>query len=82
MSGPAVLVVDRSGLSLLAFLRATAEYANVPVIIFTGAFTGAPLSPEDPATARKHNAEVFQKPQPYSVLIGRVNQLLDRDPAA
>jgi DNA-binding response OmpR family regulator len=70
--------LHRSGLSLLAFLRATAEYANVPVIIFTG----VPLSPEDAAMARKCNAEVFQKPQPYSVLINQLNRLLDREPAA
>jgi DNA-binding response OmpR family regulator len=70
--------LQRSGLSLLAFLRATPEYANVPVVIFTG----MPLSENDEALARKHGAEVFYKPQPYSVLVSQLNRSLDREPAA
>ena len=50
--------LQRSGLSLLAFLRATPDYANVPVLIFTG----MPLSSDDDALAHKHNAEVSYKP--------------------
>ena len=58
--------LGRSGLSLLAFLRAT------PVLILTG----KQLSPDDDAVARKQNAEVFYKPQSYSVLISRITRLL------
>lgn len=70
--------LKRSGLALLSFLRATPDYAHVPVVIFTG----MQLSPEDEALARKHDAEVFMKPEPYATLISHLNQLLDRKPAA
>jgi DNA-binding response OmpR family regulator len=70
--------LKRTGLSLLAFLRATAEYANVPVLIFTG----MPLSPEDEQLARRHDAHIFYKPQRYSVLIEHLNRLLESTPAA
>src|SRR5687768_12342179 len=58
--------LDRSGLALLPFLQAT------PVLIFTG----NELSSDDAAIARRHNAEVFYKPQSYSVLISRISRLL------
>ena len=64
--------LQQTGLSLLAFLRATAEYAHVPVLIFTG----MPLSPEDEELVRRHDAHVFYKPQPYSVLIEHLNRTL------
>jgi DNA-binding response OmpR family regulator len=70
--------LQRSGLTLLQFLRGTPDYANVPVLIFTG----TPLSDADEALARKHNADVFYKPQPYSVLVRHLSRLLDREPAA
>jgi DNA-binding response OmpR family regulator len=70
--------LERSGLTILGLIRARAEYANVPVVIFTG----VPLSPEDEALAQKQNAEILYKPQPYSVLIAHLNRLLDRQPAA
>lgn len=68
----------RNGLSLLTFLRATAEYAHVPVVIFTA----MPLSPEDEALVRAHDAHIFYKPQPYSVLIEHLSRLLENSPAA
>ena len=58
--------LGRSGLTLLAFLRA------MPVLILTG----KQLSADDAAIAREHNAEVFYKPQSYSVLISRISRLL------
>jgi two-component system, OmpR family, phosphate regulon response regulator PhoB len=69
---------QRNGLSLLTFLRATAEYAHVPVIIFTG----VPLSPNEEALARTHDAQVFCKPQAHSVLIEHLSRLLESSPAA
>jgi DNA-binding response OmpR family regulator len=64
--------MERSGLSLLAFMRKTAEYAHVPVLVFTG----MPLSREDEELVRRNDADVFYKPQPYAVLIERLKQLL------
>ncbi len=69
--------LQRSGLSLLTFLRATAEYAHVPVLIFTG----IPLSPEDQELARRLDAQVFYKPQSYSVLIQHLTRMLEGAPA-
>jgi DNA-binding response OmpR family regulator len=71
--------LQRSGLSLLAFLRATAEYAQIPVMIFTG----MPLSPEDEALVHRHDAQLFYKPQPYSRLIECLTRRLtaSRSPA-
>ena len=68
--------LQQTGLSLLAFLRATAEYAHVPVLIFTG----IPLSPEDEELVRRHDAHVFYKPQPYAVLIEHLNRFLRGTP--
>ena len=62
----------RSGLALLASLPAT------PVLIFTG----KELSSDDAAVARQHKAEVFYKPQSYSVLISHVSRLLHPRDAA
>ena len=53
---------DRSGLTLLAYLRATNEYAHLPVLIFTG----VPLSAEEEGLMQPHNAEVFDNPQRYT----------------
>lgn len=62
-----------SGLNLLKFLRATTEYARVPVIILTG----RPLSPADRETVLVHRAHVFYKAQPYTVLFDSLSRLLD-----
>lgn len=70
--------LQRSGLNLLAFLRATPDYENVPVLIFTG----MPLSPDDEVAAQKQNAHIFYKPQLYAVLVNHLNLLLNREPAA
>lgn len=53
------------------------RYAALPALIFTG----MPLSAEEEAVARKLNAPVFYKPQPYSVLIQHLNRQLQRRPA-
>ena len=69
--------LQRTGLTLLAFLRATPDYARIPVLIFTG----VPLSAEEETLARKHEAEVFYKPQAYSTLIASLSRLLVHPPA-
>ena len=53
-------------------LRATAEHAHLPVLIFTG----VPLSPSEEEMVRVHGGHVFYKPQPYMVLINHLNELL------
>jgi DNA-binding NtrC family response regulator len=64
--------LDRSGLTLLAYLRATTEYAHLPVLIFTG----VPLSPEEEGLIQQHNAEVFYKPQRYTTLVESLTRML------
>lgn len=65
--------LQKSGLHLLRFVRATPEHAHIPVIIFTG----VPLSPAEEATVRQHGGHIFHKPQPYAVLIDQLNELLN-----
>jgi DNA-binding response OmpR family regulator len=64
--------LQQSGLHLLRFLRATPEYVQLPVLIFTG----VPLSPSEEELVRLHDGHVFYKPQPYMVLINRLKELL------
>ena len=64
--------VHTSGLTLLKFLRATSEYARLPVLIFTG----MPLSPAELELVHASNAHVFYKPQSYSVLFDLLDGLL------
>ncbi len=64
--------LERSGLTLLSFLRASPEHAHLPVLIFTG----VPLSPEEESLIRKHNAQVFYKPQRYVTLVECLARML------
>jgi DNA-binding NtrC family response regulator len=64
--------LDRSGLTLLAYLRATKEHAHLPVVIFTG----VPLSSEEESLIQKHNAQVFYKPQRYTTLVECLTRML------
>jgi DNA-binding response OmpR family regulator len=64
--------LQKSGLHLLRFVRATPEHAQIPVLIFTG----VPLSPADEETVRQNGGRVFYKPQPYAVLIDELKGLL------
>ena len=64
--------LDRSGLTLLAYLRATKEHAHLPVVIFTG----VPLSPEEEVLIQRDNAEVFYKPQRYTTLVECLTRML------
>ena len=65
--------LQQNGLHFLQFIRATPEYTQVPVVVRTG----VPLSPPEEEVVRLNNAHVFTKPQPYSVLIDRLNELLN-----
>jgi len=62
-----------SGLILLKFLRATTEYARMPVLIFTG----MPLSAAELELVNASGAHVFYKPQSYSVLFDLLGGLLN-----
>ena len=64
--------LDRSGLTLLAYLRASKEHAHLPVLIFTG----QPLSQEEEILIQQHNAEVFYKPQRYTTLVECLTRML------
>jgi DNA-binding response OmpR family regulator len=64
--------LERSGLTLLAYLRASAEHAHLPVLIFTG----QPLSQEEEILIQQHNAEVFYKPQRYTTLVECLTRML------
>jgi DNA-binding response OmpR family regulator len=64
--------LERSGLTLLAYLRASTEHAHVPVLIFTG----VPLSGEEEGLVLRHNVEVFYKPQRYSILVECLTRML------
>ncbi|RPI53969.1 MAG: response regulator [Acidobacteria bacterium] len=64
--------LDRSGLTLLAYLRSTTKHAHLPVLIFTG----VPLSAEEESLIQKHNAEVFYKPQRYVTLVECLTRML------
>jgi len=64
--------LQQSGLHLLRYLRAMPEHAHLPVLIFTG----VPLSPSEEESVRLNGGHVIYKPQPYLVLINRLNELL------
>ena len=68
--------LKRTGLSFLTILRAMPDRASLPAMILTG----MPLSIEDEDTARRLNAQVFYKPQSYTVLIEHLNRELQRSP--
>ncbi len=64
--------LERSGLTLLAYLRASKEHAHLPVLIFTG----QPLSQEEEILIQQHNVEVFYKPQRYMTLVECLTRML------
>jgi CheY-like chemotaxis protein len=65
--------LQRTGLSLLAYVRASADYSRIPVLIFTG----MPLSDEDEELARRNDAPVFYKPERYSRIAECFTQMLN-----
>ena len=54
-----------SGMSLLAYLRSCPEYAQLPVIVFTGKI----LTAEVEARIKQYRATLFYKPRPYIALV-------------
>jgi DNA-binding response OmpR family regulator len=64
--------LQRTGLTLLQFLRTDPLYQRTPILILTG----IPLGDAEAALARRLRAEVFYKPQPYSALSDRLEALL------
>ena len=62
----------RSGFELLTFIRASAELAQLPAMIFTG----QELSRAEDLVARTHDARVFSKPQGSAELIDYLATLL------
>jgi len=64
--------LQRSGLTLLSYLRTTRDYLQTPVVIFTG----VPLSDADEASVRRHDAELFYKPRPYRTIIDALQKML------
>lgn len=63
----------RSGISLLRFVRATQEHAELPVLIFTG----RPLSPPDEELVRGNRGGLFYKPRQFPALLHHLNGLLE-----
>jgi DNA-binding response OmpR family regulator len=64
--------LDRSGLSLLAYLRSTPDFQEIPVIVLTG----SPLEETEVELICRHRAHLLYKPQPYSILIGQLRREL------
>ena len=64
--------LQRSGLTLLSYLRTSRDYMQTPVVIFTG----VPLSDEDEAFVRRHDAQLFYKPRPYRAIIDALQKML------
>ena len=60
--------LDRSGLSLLAYLRSTSDFDRLPVIVLTG----SPLDETEVELICRHHAHLFYKPQPYAILISQL----------
>ena len=54
-----------SGMTLLAYLRSCPEYAQLPVVVFTGKI----LTAEEEARIRQYRATLFYKPRPYIALV-------------
>src|SRR5688572_13566740 len=65
--------LQRTGLSLLAYVRASAEFAHIPVLIFTG----MPMTEEDEDLARRNAAPIFYKPERYSRIAECFTQMLN-----
>ena len=63
----------RTGLSLLKFVRASAEHADIPVMIFTA----TPLSPSEELVVRVNRGCLFYKPHGFPELLEQLGDLLD-----
>jgi hypothetical protein len=61
-----------AGLELLSFIRASADLAHLPAVIFTA----TELSRTEELVARTHGARVFYKPQGSAELVDHLATLL------
>ena len=66
----------RDGLTLLKHLRSVPQYADIPVLLFTG----VELKPDEQRLAGDCHATVFYKPQLYGTVINELNRLLAKRP--
>jgi CheY-like chemotaxis protein len=64
--------MQRSGLTLLKFLRSDPAYRTLPVIVLTG----AGLTSEEENLIQRLGAHVFRKPAPYKAIIDQLMVLL------
>jgi hypothetical protein len=62
--------------NLLTFLRATSEYAHVPVLLFTD----VALTQSEAELAERNGAEIFPTPHQH-LLVGRLADLIEMAPA-
>lgn len=70
--------LNRSGFSLLSYVRTITDYRHLPITLFTG----VPLSDDERALVRRHRARLFLKPEPYSALVKHLNRCLLLDQAS
>ena len=66
----------RSGLDLLQFVRATPEYAEMPVFVLSG----TQLSAAEDQLVLAYGGQLFYKPQQYSDLFDYLRDLLEHAP--
>ena len=64
---------DRSGLDVLRYVRASAQLANLPVLILTGVSV---LQVDEEETIRKHKAYVIYKPEGIEVIVETLRRAL------
>jgi CheY-like chemotaxis protein len=64
--------LDRDGLTLLKYLRSVPAYADLPVLMFTG----ADLKDEEEALIAELRGKLYRKPQPYGDIIDELTRLL------
>ncbi|MBF6590146.1 MAG: response regulator, partial [Ktedonobacterales bacterium] len=73
-----LMLVDASGLDILASLRAHASTADIPVIVYTAAVMEAEVAERLVSSnpSRYTNVSVLQKPFDLDALLDRVQQTL------
>ena len=64
-----------TGLDMLEPLRASPEFADIPVLIMTGGF----VNDAEEALIARHRAHLFYKPEGFDTLLDFLDQLTGRD---
>ena len=62
--------LERNGLTFLVHLRSIPKYADLPVLVFTG----ADLKAEEEELITRLRGKLFRKPQPYADIIDELNR--------